>query len=468
MQEQAVANLIASDKLSVVVGLGATGLSVARFLAARGEAFVVVDSRAEPPELAALRASLPDAAIELGGFNAETLASADRLIISPGVSLNHPALMQAAAEGATLVGDIELFMAEVDARGGAPVIAITGSNGKSTVTTLVGKMAQATGKSVGIGGNLGTPALDLLSDSLDEERDCYVLELSSFQLELLSNLSADVVTVLNVSADHMDRYANLEVYHRVKHRIFKGAKTVVVNRDDMLTRPLVPASVTRFSFGLGKPDLNDFGLLEENGEAYLAFQFEAWLPVSELAIKGRHNVANALAALALGHALGLPRNAMVKALREFTGLRHRCETLAIDHNATGQQGVTWINDSKATNCGATIAAITGLADADDLTLILIAGGQGKGQDFSVLEAAAMGRVRLAILFGEDARQLGSGLPASTEIIFVDDMSVAVKMAAQRAIEGDTVLLSPACASFDMFAGFAERGDCFAAAVEALC
>lgn len=461
MQEQAVANLIASDKLSVVVGLGDTGLSVARFLAASGEPFVVVDSRTQPPGLAALQEILPEVEVEVGGFRSETLASAQRLIVSPGVSLAHPALVEAAAQGVELIGDIELFMASAK----APVIAITGSNGKSTVTTLLGKMAEAAGKNVGVGGNLGPPALDLLS----VERDLYVLELSSFQLELIDKLSAEVVTVLNVSADHMDRYASLMDYHRAKHRIFRGAKKVVVNRDDTLTRPLVPDSVERLTFGLGKPDLKAFGLLEANDETYLAFEFEPWLAVSELGIKGRHNIANALAALALGQAAGLPREAMLQALQDFSGLPHRCETVAgINQLVGGKQGITWVNDSKATNGGATLAAITGLADAGDMNLILLAGGQGKDQDFSVLEVATEGRVKVAILLGEDAPKIAQCLPASTEVLFVEDMTAAVTLAAEHAVPGDVVLLSPACASFDMYSGFAERGDSFRAAVEALC
>ena len=454
MQEQTVTNLIASDRLTVVVGLGATGLSVARFLAAQGESFVVVDSRTEPPGLAELRETLPDITVELGGFNPETLAAADLLVVSPGVPSDHSALIEAVAQGAMLTSDIELFMAAAK----APVVAITGSNGKSTVTTMLGEMAIAAGKNVGVGGNLGPPALDLLA----AERDLYVLELSSFQLELVDKLNAEVVTVLNVSADHMDRYADMPAYHHAKHRIFRGAKNVVVNRDDALSQPLLPASVATWSFGLSKPDLRGFGLLEKDGESYLAHEFEPLLPIARLGIKGRHNVANALAAMALAHAAGITGDKMLQVLCQFTGLAHRCQTIA------EIEGVSWINDSKATNCGATIAAIHGLANAGDMNLVLIAGGQGKGQDFSVLETAAEGRVRSAILLGEDAQHLARSLPTGTDILFADSMVSAVSLAAQRAGAGDMVLLSPACASFDMFSGFAERGDSFIAAVEALC
>lgn len=446
--------LIASDRLAIVVGIGATGLSVARHLTARGDAFVMVDSRVEPPGLVELQRTLPGTEVELGGFNSVTLGAADRLIVSPGVSVAHPALQAAAAQGVAVTGDIALFMAAAR----APVVAITGSNGKSTVTTLVGEMALAAGKNVGIGGNLGCPALDLLAD----DRDLYVLELSSFQLELVEQLNAEVVTVLNVSADHMDRYATLLDYHRAKHRIFTGAKKVVVNRDDMLSQPLLPTSVQSFSFGLSKPDFNGFGLLTEQGESCLAYEFEALLPVAQLGIRGRHNVANALAALALGHAVGLPRDAMLQALRHFTGLPHRCQTVA------DSKGVTWINDSKATNTGATIAALQGLANTGDMNVILIAGGQSKGQDFSVLKSAVKGRVKVAVLIGEDAALLSQCLTTETNVLCADSMTAAVSLAAEYACVGDTVLLSPACASFDMFSGFAERGDSFAAAVAALC
>ncbi len=463
MAKIAVAQLIASDRPTVVVGLGVTGLSVALYLAARGERFVVVDSRPTPPGLADLRARLPDVALELGALSVEILASAGRLVVSPGLSPDEPALAEARARGVEIVSDIELFMAEAQ----APVIAITGSNGKSTVTTLVGEMARSAGKNAGVGGNLGTPALELL----DEARELYVLELSSFQLDLLDRLSATVATVLNVSPDHMDRYGTIEAYHRSKQRIYRGADCVVSNRDDMLTQALLSPGVTAYSFGLGEPDMRGFGLRQEDGELYLAYQFEALLPVRELAMKGRHNIANALAALALGQAVGLPMEAMVATLRTFAGLPHRCETVADEQcELAGKSGIAWINDSKATNCGATIAAVTGLADAGTHRLLLIAGGQAKGQDFSGLAQAVRGRVRLAILLGQDAQAIADALSQAsptTEVVLVDDMNAAVGAAAEAASAGDVVLLSPACASFDMYSGFAERGEIFRTAVENL-
>jgi len=447
-----VTDLIATSKLTVVVGLGATGLAVARYLAGRGERFVVVDSRVDPPGLGELARALPQVPVELGGLNADTLCAAERLVVSPGIPLAEPALQKAAEAGVAITGDIQLF-AEAAA---APIVAITGSNGKSTVTTLVGEMAAAAGYNVGVGGNLGTPALDLLAAG----RELYVVELSSFQLELVEHLGAEVATVLNLNPDHMDRYPDLQRYHAAKHRIFRGARQVVVNRDDALSAPLVAPAVKQWTFGLGKPDFKGFGVAAVDGEPWLVFEGELLLPAAELAIKGRHNLANALAALALGHAAGLPMASMLAALRAFRGLPHRCEWVA------DRGGVTWINDSKATNVGAAIAAIEGLA-GEDANLILIAGGQGKGQNFAALGRAARGRVRLAILLGEDAPRLADALKGACDLLYATSLGAAVTAAAESARPGDTVLLSPACASFDMFKGFADRGEQFARAVEGL-
>lgn len=445
--------MIASDKLKVVVGIGVTGLSVARYLADQGKRFVMVDTRTAPPALEQFQKNFPDVAVELGDLQSETLSLAGEIIVSPGVSLQHPALQQAAKNGVSLIGDIELFVREVK----APVIAITGSNGKSTVTTLLGEMCSAAGKNVGVGGNLGTPALELLDDS----RDLYVLELSSFQLEAVSKLNAEVAVVLNISPDHMDRYDALVGYHAAKHRIFFGARQAVVNRADPLTQPLLPDTIKRWSFGLDKPDFHGFGLTQQKDESWLTYQFEPLMPETEVAIKGRHNTANALAALALGSAVGLPRESMLETLRHYKGLPHRCQTVA------EQNGVIFINDSKATNVGATLAAIAGLSNnlSPDNGLILIAGGQGKEQDFSALGAAVEGRVKLVVLMGEDAQLLGDAIGDHAMVISVDSMIEAVAAARQATHSGDIVLLSPACASFDMFNSFEDRGEQFAAAVE---
>ncbi len=411
----------------------------------------MVDSRIDPPGLSELARHFPEAKVELGEIREDTLCNAGSVVVSPGLSLEDAAFTRAADSGVTLTGDIQLFADEAS----APIVAITGTNGKSTVTTLVGEMAGAAGLDVGVGGNLGTPALDLL----DENRDLYVLELSSFQLELVDNLCASVATVLNLTPDHMDRYGGIAGYHRAKHRIFRGARQVVVNRDEPLSRPLLPPQVHRWSFGLGTPDFRSFGIREEDGERYLAFEWECLMPVRELRIRGRHNLANALAALALGHAIGLPRDPMLRTLRRFPGLAHRCETIAdID-------GVSWINDSKATNVGATLAAVRGLAEGEDL--ILLAGGQGKGQDFTPLAEGCEGRVRLAVLFGEDAGLLAARLRGRVQVLYATDLDSAVGAAARAARPGDKVLLSPACASFDMFRNFEDRGEHFATAVRGL-
>lgn len=446
-------DLIASNRKTAIVGMGATGLSVARFLSSRNENFVFVDSRQEPPQLQTVRQQYPDAPVALGDFDEDLLCSVDRIVVSPGVSLQESALQAAAAQGIQITGDVELFFENAK----APTIAITGSNGKSTVTTLVGEMAKACGLNTAVGGNLGTPMLDLLNDSIQ----LYVLELSSFQLELLNDSRGAIATVLNISADHMDRYAGLPQYHAAKHRIFRGAGKAVVNRQDLLTRPLVSGDVEMFSFGLDKPDINGFGLLEDEGQIWISHQFDLLMPVDEVALKGRHNLGNALAALALGKAAGLSMPAMLDTLKTFTGLAHRCETVA------EVNGVLYIDDSKGTNVGATLAALNGFGIEGRRSLILIAGGQGKGQDFTPLREPVGKFTSEVILLGEDAHELEKALQGLTEIQQVTSMQQAVEQAHLCAGEGDIVLLSPACASFDMFSGFVERGLCFQQAVKEL-
>jgi len=445
--------LIASDQFRIVVGLGKSGMSVVRHLARRGQPFAVVDTRANPPELATLQAQYPEIEVRCGELDVDFLCRASELLVSPGLAVSTPALQAAAARDVKLSGDIELFAREAR----APIVAITGSNAKSTVTTLVGEMAQAAGRKVAVGGNLGTPALDLLNDDVE----LYVLELSSFQLETTEQLNAEVATCLNVSEDHMDRYAGLPAYHQAKHRIFRGARQVVVNRDDRLSRPLVGEEVPVWSFGLGKPDFKGFGLIEENGEKHLAFQFEALMPARELKMRGAHNQSNALAALALGHAVGLPFAAMLQTLRTFAGLPHRCQWVG------ERAGVSYYDDSKATNVGAALAAIGGLGADIDGKLVLIAGGDGKGADFSALREPIARYCREVILLGRDAGRLASVLQDAVALKQVQGLEEAVQRAAECALPGDAVLLSPACASLDMFRNFEERGRLFAAAVEAL-
>ena len=335
--------IIATNRRTAILGTGATGMSVARFLSARETPFVLIDSRAEPPHSDQIQRDFPDIELILGDFDQQRLVQFDRLIVSPGISLSEPALVAAREQGVELIGDLELFLQYAK----SPVIAITGSNGKSTVTTLLGQMARDTGLKVGVGGNLGTPMLDLL----DSNSQLYVLELSSFQLELLDNSRGAIVALLNISADHLDRYPQLQQYHAAKHRIFRGAGKVVVNREDSLTRPLISTQIPMTTFGLNQPDLGDFGILEGLSEGYLSYGIERLMRIEELALKGTHNLANALAALALGYAADLPMQTMLKTLKTFKGLPHRCENIAeID-------GVLYIDDSKATNIGAAVAAL---------------------------------------------------------------------------------------------------------------
>lgn len=441
-----MATLIATDKRRVIIGMGVTGLSCARYLASKQLPFLVMDSRAEPPNLAEFKKAFPDIAIQLGGLDEETLLAANEMIISPGVSLAEPAIKKAIAAGVNYCGDIDLFQREVT----APIVAITGSNGKSTVTELVGKMAKAAGKRVAVGGNIGVPVLDLLAE---KNRELYVLELSSFQLERAGKLNAEVATVLNISADHMDRYDSLVAYHQAKHKIFSGCKQVVVNAADMLSKPLVPDDVKCWSFSLKQPDFKAFGLIEDEGEEYLAFQFEKILAVSELKMVGRHNLENALAALALGHAVGLPFAAMKTALKDFQGLPHRCQY--VDSIAE----VKYYNDSKATNVGASLASIEGLKQSVN-KIVLIAGGADKGADFTPLKEAVTENCRAVILMGVDGKQLEKALSDSVDCCYVKDMAEAVLMAKSKAVAGDAVLLAPACASFDQYDSYQQRGQVF--------
>ncbi|NMY76221.1 UDP-N-acetylmuramoyl-L-alanine--D-glutamate ligase [Pseudomonas sp. WS 5071] len=446
-------SLIASDHFRIVVGLGKSGMSLVRFLARQGVSFAVADTRENPPELATLRRDYPQVEVRCGELDVEFLCRADELYVSPGLALATPALQAAAARGVKLSGDIDLFARNAK----APIVAISGSNAKSTVTTLVGEMAAAAGKRVAVGGNLGMPALDLLSDDVE----LYVMELSSFQLETTHQLGAEVATVLNVSEDHMDRYSGLPAYHLAKHRIFRGARQVVVNRQDALTRPLMSDGLPCWTFGLGAPDFKAFGLREENGEKYLAFEFQNLMPVRELKVRGAHNQANALAALALGHAVGLPFDAMLSSLRNFTGLEHRCQWVR------ELEGVSYYNDSKATNVGAALAAIDGLGMDMDGKLVLIAGGDGKGADFSGLRDSVTKYCRAVVLIGRDANLIADALGDAIPQVRAASLDEAIAQSRALAQSGDAVLLSPACASFDMFKNYEERGQLFARAVGAL-
>jgi UDP-N-acetylmuramoylalanine--D-glutamate ligase len=448
-----MAEIIVTNRKTAILGMGVTGMSVASFLSAKGMPFDFADSRLEPPNLKQVKRDYPSAKLALGSFDKDFLASYDRLIVSPGISLDEPALIHASKKGVELLGDLELFLDYAK----APVVMITGSNGKSTVTALLGQMAIDSGLSVGIGGNIGTPMLDVL----DNHHQLYVLEASSFQLELLNDSRGAVSGLLNISPDHLDRYQDIQKYHTAKHRIFRGAGKVVINREDRLTRPLISTQIPMTSFGLNQPDLGSFGVLEGIEEGYLSYGIERLMLIDQIALKGKHNIANVLAALALGYSVDLPMQTMLETIKAFKGLSHRCQAVAEINS------VLYVNDSKATNVGATLAALKGFGSAANKNLILIAGGQAKDQDFTDLKQTVSDYVKLLILIGEDADKLGSVLKDCCQQIKTDSLEEAVAQTHQLAVSGDIVLLSPACASFDMYSGFEERGRCFHNAVVAM-
>lgn len=430
----------------IVVGLGLTGVSCVRHLVMNNITPVVVDTRAAPPGLADFRAAYPKIELHLGKLPTALLQEADQILLSPGVALQTAEIEAAQKGGVEVIGDIELFARAAK----APVVAITGSNGKSTVTTLVAEMAKRAGLNTAVGGNLGTPALALLRVP---EPDIYVLELSSFQLETTSSLVPAAATVLNISPDHMDRYATVAEYASAKQRIFLNGTVEVVNEDDPLVMAMVSGKSPVVSFSLNEPSNRGFGVKTVSGQRWLARGDELLLAVSELRIAGDHNVANALAALALGSAVNLPMSAMLSVLREFTGLPHRTQLVA------EKNGIRFYNDSKGTNVGATLAAIAGLPGP----LVLIVGGEGKDQDFAPLRDALAKKVRAVVLIGRDALLIEKTLAGVVPVTHAQTMALAVNAAANMAQPGTSVLLSPACASFDMFQNYAHRGDVFAAA-----
>ena len=440
----------ASGAPVLLVGLGTTGVSCARYLLRLGQAVRVLDSRAEPPGLARLGELREALDLRLGSLDPAALDGVTEVVVSPGVSLAEPVLVEARRRGLPLLGDIELFARVAP----APIAAITGSNGKSTVTTLVAALANAGGMTARAGGNLGTPALDLLEGEVPA---LYVLELSSFQLETTDSLQPLASCVLNITPDHIDRHGTLDRYAAAKARILSGAATVVLNRDDRRVMAMWDGRTPCIRFGLDAPEGEDYGLVETGDGPALARGGEVLLPASRLKLRGRHNLANALAALAMAEAVGLRPEGLLDALAGFTGLPHRSEWVA------ERGGVQWINDSKGTNVGAAVAAITGM----DGPLLLIAGGDGKGADFAPWAEAARGRVRTAVLLGRDAPALARVLEPVCPTVRVAGIEEAVAEAARLARPGDTVLLSPACASTDMYADYTERGHRFAAAARAL-
>ncbi|TAM10205.1 MAG: UDP-N-acetylmuramoyl-L-alanine--D-glutamate ligase [Nevskiaceae bacterium] len=442
---------VSGQRPVLVVGLGKSGVSALRWLARCGAALVATDSRAEPAGIGALRAALPQVEFHLGAFFApQPLSQFAQAVVSPGVSLEEPLIRSLQAAGVEIVGDVELFTRTVPAS--VPRIGITGTNGKSTVTTLVGAMARAAGVNVAVGGNLGTPALDLIAADVQ----LYVLELSSFQLETTTSLAPTAGVWLNLTEDHLDRHHTMANYAVAKARVFAGATHAVVNREDAWVMRFAPAGAV--SFGLDAPQAGHYGIVERAGGSWLARGNETLLPVAELKIVGRHNAANALAALAAAELAGIDQAAALAALRAFTGLPHRCEWVAQCRD------VVWINDSKGTNVGATLAALSGLS----CPLVWLGGGQGKGQDFAPLRAPLAQHARVALVFGEDAGQLEKALAGAISVERMPDMAAAIQRAAVLAQAGDCVLLSPACASLDQFPSYKVRGEEFRAAVHALC
>ena len=437
---------------SVIVGLGQTGLSCMRYLARLGESLAAVDSRLEPPLLAEVRAAFPDVPLHLGDFQAEFMPAAGRLVVSPGVSLDEAPIRAARDAGIEIVGDIELFARQC----ARPVVAVTGSNGKSTVATLVHHMVEQSGRSCALGGNIGSPALDLLAGP---EPEIFVLELSSFQLQTTCSLNAAAAAVLNITEDHLDRHHQLSDYAAAKERVYHGGGTMIMNLDDPVVRAMARPQRQCLEFTLRKPLRGQFGVQDKGGESWLCRGEEALLSTRELGIRGEHNYANALAALALGTAMGLPKEGMCRALRSFAGLPHRCRWVArIDD-------VDWFNDSKGTNVGASRAAIHGLANGRNV--ILIAGGDGKGADFAPLAEVIAAQVKALILIGRDGPRIAQAVGARAPIQYAADMQQAVLACKGAAQAGDVVLLSPACASFDMFDNYMARGDAFVAAVREL-
>lgn len=428
----------------VIIGLGLTGLSCVDFFLAQGVTPRVMDTRVSPPGLEKLPAHVER---HLGGINGDWLLDADLIVASPGVALAHPILSEAVEAGIEIVGDIELFCREAQ----APIVAITGSNGKSTVTTLVGEMAKAAGWQVGVGGNIGLPALSLLQSPAQ----LYVLELSSFQLETTHSLKAAAATVLNVSEDHMDRYPlGMQQYRAAKLRIYENAQVCVVNADDALTMPVRGADTRCISFGI---DFGDYHLNKQQGSVWLRVKGEKVLNTAEMKLVGQHNYTNALAALALADAVGLPRASSLTALTNFNGLAHRFQ-LVHEH-----QGVRWINDSKATNVGSTEAALNGLQVTGTLWLLL--GGDGKSADFSPLVPWLQGDNLRIYCFGRDGDALAALRPEIA--VRTETMREAMEQIAPQVKPGDMVLLSPACASLDQFRNFEQRGEQFAQLVKEL-
>lgn len=435
---------------TLVVGLGASGLAAARYLSDSGCRVAVIDSRAVPPGREALAREHPDIVVTPASLDPAHLDGFERVVLSPGLATDLPLVLEAKRRGIEVIGELELFARAAS----APVLAVTGSNGKSTVTTLVAALLEAQGLRAPAGGNLGPPALELLAAG---SVDAYVLEVSSFQLETTSSLRPRAAALLNISPDHMDRHGSLEQYAAIKASLLTAAETAVVNWDDPLVRELAPRRAATIPFSVTEALNLGWSIVDKGGARWLACDRDPLLRSSELKLAGRPGEANALAALALVQCLGGDIGAALTALGEFAGLPHRLRLVA-EH-----AGVRFVDDSKATNVGATIAALEGI----DEPIVLIAGGQAKGADLTPLVAAIRGRVRAVVLLGEAAATLERLLADRVQTLRVDSMPAAVAAAAELATAGDCVLLSPACASQDMFRDYRERGEIFARAARGL-
>jgi len=448
--------LIVSDSYSVILGLGKTGLSVARYFQRKGHRCVVIDTRFNPPGLEELKTEQPETAVYLGETDehlTDLIRAASQVVISPGISRNSSLAQVALNNSIPLVGDVDLFLHEVT----EPTIAITGSNGKTTVATLMGNIAMRAGIKTSVAGNIGTPVLD----TLDMDVELYVLELSSFQLESIRRPDLTVACVLNVTEDHMDRYPSLASYCMAKQRIYWGAKHVVYNLDDKLTVPPIIAGVRRRGFGFGQHhEQGDIKYLYDKVTKTLSRQGETLLDRAEIRMFGRHNVANALALMALCDAAEIDLKYCFAELAEFVGLPHRCQWVG------SYNQVTFINDSKATNVGASIAAVGGIKD-DFNGVVIIAGGDAKGANFAEFGRVLAKNVEAVVLIGRDAEQLAAALPSQVKVARCASLDDAVVKALQLSNVGGAVLLSPACASFDMFKGFEDRGDQFIRCVRRL-
>lgn len=450
MLERVIAQL--RNKQILVLGAGLTGMSCVRFLAKHQLSCYLNDSRENIINREEFQQSFPDCSLHLGAWNNAIIKQAQVVLVSPGIDLAAEGLNELISDDCQVMGDVELFCQITD----KPMVAVTGSNGKSTLVSLLAHIGQSLGKNVALGGNIGVPVLEQLSDDIE----CYILELSSFQLETLQSMKAVAASVLNVSDDHLDRHLTLENYSEIKQRIYQQCQTAVINRDDKLSYSQVNLSQKQLiSFGSNPAESGEFGLALLDGKYYLTFGDEKLISLEELPLAGIHNALNYLAALALGYCLGWAIPDMISQFDSFKGLAHRCQRIATSDN------ITWINDSKATNVGATLAAINGLSSMlVDSKLILIAGGDGKGADFSPLKVSIEKAVSFLITIGKDGAEIASLTDNSQQVA---TLAEAVNLANQQANSGDIVLLSPACASIDMFKNFAQRGEMFTDAVNAL-